>query len=531
MEERAKRFELLSDLYRFLTDAPQTGSQTEETFRWILQYARVGPEKLVLAVMNEWDGSFQPMADVGLSHGPLRQTFFRGGVMSHIEVVRQSQQAVLFRDAAQDGGADVRAFAQAESIQTFWVFPILARGTVIGTLGVGYPDQRELTSFEGEYWRRVTETLAIFIRLLHQQQEQTLEKQRFSATLDMTGAGVVGFWSDGRVAFHNQRFQEMFHLASEDIQGHYETLLSRIAAQLSDPEAVSQAVHALVRRARPDTRQIVAEIRGVIPRRIRMRTRPLMKGDVLQGWLAVFDDYTREYAAETQQTAFLSLVAHEFRTPIAVIAGVTEWLMGEPLEDPVIQDQIRVISRESTRLMRLIREVWLSVNLDDPVWLRERSPVCVAAVVREETALRQPRVFLYRGPEHISVEGSREIITTIVSVLLSNAVRFSPVDQAIDVALSPSDDGGVQLVVKDRGPGVEEALQQELFTRMPDPRERPSVGGIGLGLWLSRQLLDRLGGRIQYASRTGGGSVFTVWFPRRPQHLRSNAPDHATGPV
>ncbi|NMP22090.1 sensor histidine kinase [Sulfobacillus harzensis] len=522
MDERTKRFELLSDLYHFLHNAPAGEDRSRATLQWILNYSHIGPEKLFLAGLEH--DVFVPLAEAGGS--AKHREPFRGRVIPHIEVVRQTRQPVLFRDLMEDGDASLREWAMQEDIHTFWVFPVIGRGMVMGSLGVAYPEVRTLEDLELQYWTRVSETLAIFIALIYRRHERQLEQERFSTALEMSQAGVLGFRADGEVAFHNQRFLEMFYLRSEDVHGHYRDVLDRISNQIVDPRAVVRDIQQALEQAKAvRSFEIVSDLKGVIPRKIRMRVRPLGRGDRIDGWVALFDDYTQEHSVKTQQQAFLSLVAHEFRTPITVIAGVAEWLMAEAEGNALLTDQMRIIARETTRLMRLIRELWLSVHLDDAGWQTEASRVCVAEVVREESSSRQSNVPLkpitYQGPSHAYVQGSREVIMTIVSVLLSNAVRFSPPDAPIDVTVTPTEDG-VRVEVADRGPGVDPAVVDDLFVRMPDPRKRSAVGGIGIGLWLTRQLLDRLGGDVQYQPRLGGGAVFTVWFPSRPRLASSS---------
>ncbi len=533
MEERTKRFELLSDLYHFLLDLPPGSRGPELALDWVLKYARVGQEKIFLAGLDR--GTFVPLAQVG---GSLEnRERFRGTVIHHIDIVRQTREPVLYRDLLEDGDASLQEWAVEEDIRAFWVFPVMARDRVLGTLGIAYSDLRELSELERQYWTRVTETLAMLMSLAQRRYEHEVEQEQFSVAMELSQAGVVGFWTNGEVAFHNQRFLDLFHLPSEEVRGHYRQLLRRLREQMVDPDTVDREISEVLRN--PSTYQtfeLVADLKGVLTRKIRTRLKPLVADGMVDGWIAFFEDCTQEYAVKTQQEAFLSLVAHEFRTPITVIAGVVEWLLTETTADPIIKEQIRIVSRESTRLMRLIRELWLSVHLDDPAWQMDPVEVCVAEVVREESTLRQTALawkqITYTGPEHTHAWANREIVTTIVSVLLSNAVRFSDVDSPVEVSVEDQKDF-VRVEVRDRGPGVDEAVAGDLFVRVPDPRNRSAVGGIGIGLWLSRQLLDRMGGDIEYHPRDGGGSVFTVRFPRRPRsaHVGSPQPEPGVGPT
>ncbi len=521
MEERIKRFELVSDMYQFLHDLPDGVGRREMAFRWLLNYARIADEKLMLTVVDAVTGTIKPVTQVGAS--PSAREAFRGTFVAHIEAARQTQAPVIVSRIQDSDNALLREWARLENIRTLWTFPLIVRGTVTGTLSVGYADERALTDFAAQYWRRVSESLALFVAIDDRGKQYRLHQGRLEATLGLTGSGVLGLWPTGDIAFHNERFLELFHLDPDQVVGHYTKLLAHLRNQLVDPDAVERTMDEVSRLALEPV-EVVAELKGLVPRFIRMRMRP-MGGQAgrMQGWLAIFDDYTDERDTTTRHQAFLSLVAHEFRTPLTVISGVVEWLLSEGIADPAVAEQLQVISRESTRLTRLIREVWMNAHVDEPTWQGRETKVSLLDLIRAEFNQRQlmapDRHMVYDGPEQVEIVANPEVVNAIVAVLVSNALRFSPSHSAIDVAIREDADM-VELQVADRGPGVAEEVVEDLFVRMPDPRRRSAVGGIGIGLWLSHQFLKKMGGRIEYQPRDGGGAVFTVWFPRQSLKTR-----------
>jgi anti-sigma regulatory factor (Ser/Thr protein kinase)/CheY-like chemotaxis protein len=103
----------------------------------------------------------------------------------------------------------------------------------------------------------------------------------------------------------------------------------------------------------------------------------------------------------------------------------------------------------------------------------------------------------------------------VMANLLSNAIKHSPAGETVGISLEP----GVQMVrvrVRDRGPGIDPAFRSRMFTKFSqaDGSDRRAQGGTGLGLYISRMLVERMGGRIGVESPPGGGTAFTVELPR-----------------
>ncbi len=256
------------------------------------------------------------------------------------------------------------------------------------------------------------------------------------------------------------------------------------------------------------------------PRYIRCRGQVLTKnasGGVVE-YVAVYTEITEEVAVRKEREAFLSLIAHEFRTPITIIVGLADWMTQSAADlDPQVSHNLRVIWRESDRLGRLIREIWTVVQMQDPGFAIKLEPVDLDALIQEELAMRERlspgRLWRYSGLAHTMVWGHHELLMLVVQVLLSNANRFSPAEHPIDIDMF--DEGNiVQLAIADRGPGISLSVARELFRRVPDSLHRPASGGIGLGLYLSKRILDKMGGSITYQTRPKGGSVFLVRVPR-----------------
>jgi signal transduction histidine kinase len=166
----------------------------------------------------------------------------------------------------------------------------------------------------------------------------------------------------------------------------------------------------------------------------------------------------------------------------------------------------REIMTNIAELDALVDEVLLSSRLDANAAL-ERDPVDLLAVAAEEAARVEAAV---EGPA-VTVGGDERLLRRAVRNLLENARRYGGADVRVALERKPA---GVELRVLDRGPGVPEAFRErifEAFFRLPGHAEQ--AGGVGLGLSLVRQIVQRHGGSVRCEPREGGGSAFVIALP------------------
>jgi PAS domain S-box-containing protein len=241
------------------------------------------------------------------------------------------------------------------------------------------------------------------------------------------------------------------------------------------------------------------------------------------GTVYAFRDVTDAHRLDELKAEFVSTASHELRTPLAAVYGAAQTLRRHDfaLDESGRERFIALIVEESDRLSRIVNEILLANQLDagrldlftetfDPSELVER----VAESARTRAPESVPIVLDVPGalpPVAADRDKARQVLVNLVE----NAVKYSPDGGEIEVGVraGPST---VHFFVRDHGLGIPAQEQSRIFDKFYrlDPDMTRGVGGTGLGLYICRELVERMGGQISVASEPGEGSTFTFDLPR-----------------
>ena len=241
-----------------------------------------------------------------------------------------------------------------------------------------------------------------------------------------------------------------------------------------------------------------------------------------EGTVYAFRDLTEEHALERLKTDFVSTVSHELRTPLAAIYGAAMTLQRTDvaLADDQRAGLLGVVADESERLARIVNDVLWASRLDSGVLVVSiescnAGALATAVVTAARTHLPQAiELTLTVTPGLPPVAADPDKVRQVLVNLVDNAIKYSPDGGLVDVRVE-SRERLVRFTVSDRGLGIppsEHARIFEKFFRL-DPNLTRGVGGTGLGLYICRELVRRMDGRIRVESVEGAGSTFTVELP------------------
>lgn len=235
--------------------------------------------------------------------------------------------------------------------------------------------------------------------------------------------------------------------------------------------------------------------------------------------LLLVRNVSRELALEAMRKDFVANASHELRSPLTVMAGYLDAMIDDPGIDAAWQPPVREMRRQAERMRLIVSDLLELSRLEAASGEAPMEPVDVGALlglIRKQALAGEggPRDVRLRLDSDARLAAAGAEIDSIASNLVSNAVKFTPPDGAIDIRWWVDEDGA-HLSVRDTGIGISaEHLPRltERFYRVDKGRAREQ-GGSGLGLAIVKHALQRHGGRLQVESVEGHGSTFTCHFP------------------
>jgi signal transduction histidine kinase len=224
--------------------------------------------------------------------------------------------------------------------------------------------------------------------------------------------------------------------------------------------------------------------------------------------------HAQDEEARRFQEAFIGVVSHELRTPITTILAGSRLLSRRLDGNAAAAELTEDIQIEADRLTRIVDDLLVLSRLerrhltigDDPVHLDH----LLTRIVRSESARWPSHAFeLPESPNRHVVLGEETYVEQVLRNLISNAAKYSPAGSTIRIRIDDTPTGEVEVRVLDQGPGVASGEVDDLFTLFyRSPTTAALAAGAGIGLFVSRQLVTEMGGRVWAAPRPEGGSEF-----------------------
>ena len=220
------------------------------------------------------------------------------------------------------------------------------------------------------------------------------------------------------------------------------------------------------------------------------------------------------------KSEFISNVSHELRSPLHSIRGFTRLMLSGKVPDPETQREfLAIIDQQSEQLGRLIDSLLDMSRLESGRFQIQKQPVAIGEVIHDAVesfygvASEKGMVIEEDIPQdlpEIEVDGNR--VKQVIANLLSNAIKFSNGGREVKVRAELRDNE-VLVQVIDHGIGIPEQAMPHLFERFYRAKDSMARGGAGLGLYISKQIIEAHGGRIWAESQPGKGSTFSFTLP------------------
>jgi signal transduction histidine kinase len=403
--------------------------------------------------------------------------------------------------------------AKALGARSALVVPIRYEGTPVGTLTFyAVRAVRRFDSVAVAIAELIASEAADVLERARLQDEVREERERAARVLEHIGDGVFVVDRTGRIRLWNPAIAAVTGLSAAETLG----------------------------RRPPDVLPGWAAIEPLVPvtsapayAAAHAETLPLDLGD-RELWISIsavqspdgtvyaLRDLTEERGIEKLKSEFVATVSHELRTPLAAVYGAAMTLRRRDVEldDDHRGRLLAVIAGESDRLARIVDQVLAASQLDSGRFafaVEHCEPGTLAAQVVEAARVHAPNgiaITVAPGNDIPAVAADPDMLRQVLTNLVENAVKFSPGGGGISVSLQRHE-GRVLFAVRDEGLGIPPREQERIFEKFfrLDPNLTRGVGGTGLGLYISRELVRRMGGRIWVASSEGEGSTFFFELP------------------
>ncbi len=386
-----------------------------------------------------------------------------------------------------------------------------------GGIAFSQNDRQLLASFADQA------AIAVHNARLYQQVSQ--EKARLDAIIEHSGDGVMILEPDRRISVFNRALAAMSGIPAQEAVGRY--CYQVLHLENVNPPGVDLCDEANVPIFHSSNERIYIE--GDIRRRdgsiitVGITYSPLLddRGQ-LTNITASVRDITRFREAEEMKSAFISIISHELKTPVALIKGYAGTLDREDAtwDRQTVHESLAVIEEEADRLTELIDNLLDISRLQAGALKLEISFVNVAhlaekTVAKFHTQTSRHTLELDFSPNLPVVPGDELRLRQVLDNLLSNAIKYSPDGGQIRVS-GRADDQQVYIAVTDTGIGIPEDEQENIFDRFYRVRSGVSqrTKGAGLGLFLVKAIVQAHGGQVWVESQPGQGSTFVFTLPR-----------------
>jgi two-component system phosphate regulon sensor histidine kinase PhoR len=337
------------------------------------------------------------------------------------------------------------------------------------------------------------------------------EREHAARVLDAVGDGVFLLDDEGYVRFWNHAAELVTGKAGDEVWGRPAGDLFGQWERLGEQIPVSRGSAA----ARPVTLPVDVEGRELWLSFVAVRS--------LAGVVYAFRDLTIERRLDEAKSEFVATVSHELRTPLTAVMGAAKTLMRDDVELSADRRRqlLEMIGAQGTRLAKIAEDLLIASRLDRDELRLDSDPVDLGEVV--EASVEIMREYLPQsisltastGSNGASALGDRSRIEQVLVNLIDNAIKYSPGGGEVLVSTGVSD-AGVRVEVRDHGIGIPPSEQASVFEKFYRGSLRGASvrAGTGLGLYICRELVRRMGGSIGVRSEPGAGSTFFFELPR-----------------
>jgi two-component system sensor histidine kinase VicK len=359
---------------------------------------------------------------------------------------------------------------------------------------------------------------------------QALQKQvTFDrAILEGIEYGVLATDATGKITDTNEAVSRLLGFGKDELLGKPATDVLKIHYQKGmfanneHPATVCLRDKATFRAPPSMHLTVLRKNQTLLP--VMLMVTPLMQENVLLGSIIIFLDVTEERQTDYMKSEFISLASHQLRTPLSSLRWYLELLTGDTDVQLTTEQKeyLGEVQKASSQMASLLDTLLRVARLDEGGMMIERKEVDVVDLLARlfdeiRQGNRDSRLnFVSELPKTPLVMSTDPVLLPIVvQNLITNAMKYSPQGGTITISIK-DENGMLNICVADQGVGIPPEEQERVFEKFFRAKNirHMLTSGTGLGLYLSKRIMDSLGGRLTFVSTQGKGTVFTATIPK-----------------
>ena len=442
----------------------------------------------------------------------------RSGITAH---VRETRQPLFIRDVEERRDM-VHPENFTRGVKSIAALPVLGQqGRALGVLLLYYktpqlfPDTvvRLLTSYADQ--------LATALENAQIYEEAQTQRVRLAQIFDSTSDGILLVGRSGDIQAVNERAGELLGFdAGRAVGTPLADVLARLAATTPEAEHGLAALRGLLENPeRGGAGDLDLRRHGRVIHWVGQATRAAAGAAI--GLTLTLQDVTHERQVSQLKSDFVSFVTHQLRTPLSGIKWMLELAGQTPTISEELMSYVRDASDSAERLIGLVNDLLDASRLESGALKMKPQPTGLADLTR--SVLDEVTTLVRARGHQLSVEGVEtaprvladpQLLRQVILNLTSNAIKYTPAGGAVTVRIG-RENGVARWAISDTGVGIPAAAQARLFEKFFRAENAATIEteGTGLGLYLVRLIVERLGGRVWCESEEGRGSTFLFTLP------------------
>ena len=414
------------------------------------------------------------------------------------------------------GGKEMKFFPKKEETMIVQVFTRVRKdekGDVVGYF-LGLFDLTHIKKAERDITKSQTALMNILEDTEEARRKAEEEKNRTKEIVNSLTDGLLFFDKDNRLSLMNPRAEKLFGVEEEMIIGKPIGDFFQFSELRPLAFLLGRRIERLFREELKLSENFILEVTTV----------PLITRGKSMGYLVVLHDVSREKIVERMKTEFVSISAHQLRTPLSAIKWTLKMLLDGDLGEITAEQREFVLKTydSNERMIRLINDLLNVTRIEEGRYVYKRTPHDIVGLVQSmldsyEAEIEKRKIKLeFKKPKEKIPEVMIDFEKMVLAFqnLVDNAIKYTPENGKVTVSLI-YDKKEIVISVKDNGIGIPKDQQDRVFSKFFRGANvlKMETEGSGLGLFITKNVIEAHGGKIWFNSKKGEGATFSFTIP------------------